>query len=102
MKNQTYNIFFTNLANSLKMNIILSLKKKEKNVTEISKELNVEQSKVSHALSPLRCCNIVKVKQKGKQRIYFLNKNTIVPMLKLINKHADIYCKSKCCLRVRK
>jgi DNA-binding transcriptional ArsR family regulator len=92
----TYHVFFTNLANPLKINIILSLKKKEKSVTELSKELKVEQSKISHALASLRCCNIVKVKQKGKQRIYGLNKQTIVPMLKLIDKHAKTVCKGIC------
>ncbi|RLG12463.1 hypothetical protein DRN73_02590 [Candidatus Pacearchaeota archaeon] len=78
------------------MEIILNLKKKEKNVTEISKELKLEQSKVSHALASLKCCNIVNVKQKGKQRIYFLNKDTILPILKIIDKHAKTYCKKGC------
>lgn len=96
MKNQTYHVFFTNLANKLKIDIILSLKNKEKNVTELSKELSVEQSKISHALSSLRCCNIVKVKQSGKQRIYLLNKETMIPMLKLIEKHSKTFCKGVC------
>ncbi len=94
--NNTYHVFFTNLANPLKINIIINLKEKEKNVTELSKELNVEQSKISHALSSLKCCNIVQAKQKGKQRIYFLNKKTIIPMLKLIDKHAQNFCRGKC------
>ena len=102
MNNSTYHIFFTNLANPLKIEIIVSLKKREKNVTELSKELKIEQSKVSHALASLRCCNIVKVKQKGKQRIYFLNKNTILPMMKLIDKHAKTFCKERCCKECKK
>jgi len=69
--NSTYHVFFTNLANPLKIKIILSLRDKEKNVSELVKELKVEQSKISHALSSLKDCNIVKAKQKGKQRIYF-------------------------------
>jgi len=96
MRDNTYHVFFTNLANPLKIKIILNLRKKEKNVSQLIKELKVEQSKVSHALSSLKDCNIVKVKQKGKQRIYFLNKNTIVPMLKLIDKHATTYCEDDC------
>jgi len=99
MKNcsdETYHIFFTNLANPLKINIITNLRKKEKNVTELSKELNIEQSKVSHALSSLKCCNIVNVKQKGKSRIYSLNKKTIIPMLNLIDKHSKTFCKGIC------
>ena len=96
MKGETYHIFFTNLANKLKINIIQSLRVKEKNVSDLSKDLKVEQSKISHALSSLRCCNIVNVKQKGKERIYYLNKKTIVPMLKLIDKHAKTFCKNVC------
>jgi len=95
MKNSTYHVFFNTLANPLRMNIILSLKRKEKSVNELSKELEIEQSKISHALALLRCCNVVKVKQKGKQRIYLLNKDTIIPMLNLIEKHATAHCK-KC------
>lgn len=96
MNNSTYHIFFANLANHLKIDIILSLKDKEKSVTELSKSLKVEQSKISHALSSLRCCNIVNVKQQGKERIYRLNKQTIVPMLKLIEKHSKTACKGIC------
>jgi len=96
MKESTYHIFFTNLASPLKINIIVSLREEEKSVTELSKDLGVEQSKISHALSSLKCCNIVKMKQKGKQRIYSLNKKTIVPMLNLIDKHAKTFCKKIC------
>jgi DNA-binding transcriptional ArsR family regulator len=93
----SYNIFFTNLANPLKIGIILSLRKNGKNVSELTKELGVEQSKISHALKILKNCKIVNVKQKGKERVYSLNKDTILPMLELIDKHASCYCKNKCC-----
>ncbi|MBR9701334.1 winged helix-turn-helix transcriptional regulator [Candidatus Pacearchaeota archaeon] len=96
MNNSTYHIFFTNLSNPLRIKIVTSLRQKDKNVTELSKELKVEQSKVSHALASLKCCNIVDVKQKGKQRIYSLNKKTVVPMLKLIDKHAKTFCAGDC------
>ena len=99
MKNNSYHIFFTNLANPLKIDIITLLEKKEKNVTELSKNLKVEQSKVSHALASLKSCRIVEVKQKGKKRIYSLNKKTIVPMLKLIDKHAKSFCDCKNCVK---
>jgi len=96
MKKSTYHVFFGNLSNSLKIDIVLSLMKKEKNVGELSKNLNVEQSKVSHALSSLKKCNIVKVKQKGKSRIYCLNKKTIRPIFDLIDKHARTFCGGTC------
>jgi DNA-binding transcriptional ArsR family regulator len=94
-----YNIFFTNLANPLKIGIILSLRVKEKNVSELVKDLKVEQSKLSHALQSLKACNIVNVNQKGKERVYSLNKNTIVPMLELIDKHASLYCNCSSCMK---
>ena len=96
MKNSTYHIFFKNLANPLKIKIISTLREKENSVSELSKKLKIEQSKLSHALTSLKCCNIVKVKQKGKQRIYFLNKDTIVPMLNLIDSHAKTFCEGNC------
>lgn len=96
MNNKTYHIFFTNLANQLRIKIISSLKEKEKNVGELSDSLKVEQSKISHALRLLRNCNIVNVKQVGKQRIYSLNKKTILPILKLIDKHSKRFCGGKC------
>ena len=96
MKNSTYHVFFRNLANPLRIKVISALREKESSVSELADKLKIEQSKLSHALSSLKCCNIVKVKQKGKQRIYFLNKNTIIPMLNLIDKHAKTFCKGIC------
>ena len=98
MNSNTYHFFFRNLANPIKIEIISALKEKESSVGELSEKLGVEQSKLSHALSSLKRCNIVQVKQKGKQRIYFLNKDTIIPMLKLIDKHEKTFCKN-CPLR---
>jgi len=92
MKCNTYHVFFGNLANPIKTEIITALKEKESSVTELSKKLGIEQSKLSHALSSLRCCNLVLVKQKGKKRIYSLNKETIIPILKIIDKHKCTYC----------
>jgi len=99
MTSDTYHMFFRNLSNKLKIDIICALKKKDKSVNEIVEEVGAEQSKVSHALASLRCCSIVKMKQKGKQRIYCLSKETIVPLLKLIDKHETKFCKF--CMRKR-
>ena len=96
MTKKTYHFFFGNLANPLRIEIISLLKEKEISVGEISKKLKVEQSKISHALSSLKECNIVEVKQKGKKRIYSLNKETIIPILKLIDRHAKNFCGRKC------
>ena len=98
LNHQSYHIFFTNLANPLRIGIILSLRNSEKGVTQLVKELKVEQSKISHALRNLKSCRIVDAKQKGKERIYSLNKKTIIPILNIIDKHAKDYCKCECCM----
>ena len=86
MNKNTYHIFFSKLSNKLRIDIISSLEKKPKSVSDLSTELRIEQSKLSHALKELKDCNIVKVEQKGKQRIYGLSK-TIIPILRLIDCH---------------
>jgi DNA-binding transcriptional ArsR family regulator len=88
MKNSTYHLFFSKLSNPLRIKIISSLEEKPKSVNDLSNELEIEQSKLSHALRELKQCNIVKFKQNGKQRIYSLTK-TIIPILKLISCHSD-------------
>ena len=94
--NNTYNVFFRNLANPLRVSIISELKKNESSVGDLSERLKVEKSKLSHALKSLKSCNIVDFKQEGKQRIYFLNKKTIIPMLELIDKHSKMFCSGNC------
>ncbi len=93
----TYHIFFRNLANPLKIKIISALKEKESSVSDLTYQLKVEQSKISHALALLKNCNIVKSEKKGKERIYSLNKKTIIPLLKMIDEHSKSFCNCKEC-----
>ncbi|VVB79183.1 Bacterial regulatory protein, arsR family [uncultured archaeon] len=95
--NSSYYVFFSHLSNPLKMRLILELQKSPKNVNQLTSSLRVEQSKISHALSSLKQCNIVSVKPEGKQRIYSLNSRMILPMLKLIDTHANKYCNCETC-----
>lgn len=96
MKHNPYHIFFRNLANPLKTKIILELKKNPLTVTELTKKIHEEQSKISHSLANLKHCSIVICKKKGKERVYSLNKKTIIPMLKIIDRHTKVFCKGKC------
>jgi len=99
----TYHIFFTHLANPLKMDIILLLRKGELCVGDIADKLNCEQSKLSHSLASLKQCNILGAKRMGKNMCYFLNDKTIVPILDLIDKHAKVTCgKPGCACSLRK
>jgi len=90
---ETYHVFFKKLSNQLRIRIISALRKKDMSVNELVKTLGVEQSKLSHALASLKCCNIVHSKIKGKQRIYSVNNNTIIPILDIIDRHEKTFCK---------
>lgn len=78
------------------MKIVQALKEKPMSVTELTEALGEEQSKVSHNLKSLSQCHIVEVEQKGKRRIYSLNKETMVPLLQLAENHVKKYCKEIC------
>ena len=96
MKFSSYDNFFKNFANKTKFMIIMHLKNKPMSVNELAKKMGEEQSKISHNLTKLYKCNILTVKQKGKQRIYSLNKDTIIPVLRLAEKHVEKYCEGRC------
>ena len=96
MKLATYHIFFSNLANPLRIEIISALMNGKKSVGELEKEIKEEQSKLSHALASLRKCNLVNSERKGKVKIYSLNKKTLIPILKLIDVHAKTFCSGNC------
>ena len=92
MIKETYKIFFGTLNNPNRLSIINLLRKGDKNVTEITKKLQLNQTTVSHNLRRLEKCGFVKSKQKGKQRYYSLNNKTIKPLMLLIDKHMSKHC----------
>lgn len=89
----SYDRFLRTLSNKTRLLIINSLKKKPKNVTELTNELGIHQTSVSHALKRLLDCGFIHVEKKGKERIYELNNETIKPLLKLMEVHVNKYCK---------
>jgi len=93
MKKKSYNHFFMNFANKTKFDIIMALRNRPLSVLEIVKKVGKEQSAVSHDLRSLARCHILNSKKKGKQRIYSLNKRTVLPLLKIVERHVKKYCK---------
>jgi len=87
-----YSRFFGTLANQYRIDIIELLKDGDRNVNQICKKLNYNQTTVSHNLKRLEICGFVKVNQKGKERIYTLNQKTIKPLLNLMHNHMRDYC----------
>lgn len=93
IRSSKYYAFFGALSTPLRIQIISSLAESPKTVTQLCKDIGVEQSKLSHALKSLNICSIVGVKKRGKNRVYSLNKETMIPILKLIEKHEKKFCK---------
>jgi DNA-binding transcriptional ArsR family regulator len=87
-----YKIFFGTLVSESRLKILNELKNKKMNVTELTTKLNLEQTSTSHDLKRLKKCGFVTQEIKGKYRYYSLNKETIEPLLELINKHMEKYC----------
>jgi len=96
MSKKPYELFFQTLANEQRLRIINLLRKGPKNVSEICKSLNFNQTTVSHNLRRLKTCGFVFTKKSGKERIYSLNKETIKPLMDLIDRHTDRFCSHLC------
>ncbi|MBS3122673.1 winged helix-turn-helix transcriptional regulator [Candidatus Woesearchaeota archaeon] len=92
----SYKDFFVNFANKTKLNIIVALRKCPLCVNDIVKETGDEQSKISHNLKKLTKCHVLVVEKKGKQRIYSLNHNTVLPILKIVEEHIKENCRKFC------
>ncbi|MBR9691968.1 winged helix-turn-helix transcriptional regulator [Candidatus Woesearchaeota archaeon] len=96
MKCHSFNVFFETIANKTRLKILETLQDKPKSVTEICNALKEEQSKISHNLKCLADCHFLDVKKQGKKRIYSLNKETMVPLMKLVSRHVARYCCKDC------
>ncbi len=94
-----YYKFFETIAHKSRWRILEALASGPLIVSEICAELGEEQSKVSHSLRKLAQCNVVAVEQIGKRRRYSLNKSTVRPLMKLVEKHVHKYCGENCRLK---
>ena len=99
MKCSSYNVFFETISTKIRLEILELLRIRAMSVNDIAKALGEEQSKVSHNLKSLAGCHILDVKQEGKKRIYSLNKDTILPLMELVEKHVETHCKEYCKMR---
>ncbi len=96
MKRKSYDNFFINFATRSKFDIIMALRDGPLSVGEIAEKVGDEQSAVSHNLTKMARCHILDVKREGKQRIYSLNKDTVIPMLRIVEKHVKHCCVGRC------
>jgi DNA-binding transcriptional ArsR family regulator len=88
-------MFFSTLANPTRLAILELLHDGPKNVTQIAEALKQDQSMISHNLKPLLRCSFVFSERRKKERLYYLNKETIEKLFKLFSQHAEKYCPTR-------
>lgn len=86
-----HRLFFKAFSNETRLEIISLLREKQFTVSEICKKTGFEQSRVSHNLKCLENCGFVSIIKKGNFRKYSLDKETILPMVDLFEKHIKKY-----------
>lgn len=96
---QASKTFFETLANEKRFAIIQFLVDRSATMSDVVTELGFEQSIVSRHLRRLERCGFVSVERRGKERVYTLNKETIEPLMQLMEKHITTYCAAQCCDR---
>ena len=82
-------LFFKALAAPARMSIISLLEEGPKNVSQITDELGFDQTLVSHHLRCLSFCGFVTYERNGKSKTFSLNKETITPLLQLVDRHLE-------------
>ncbi len=90
----SYTLFFKALSNDTRLAVIDLLRKGPRNATEIGEALAMEQSRVSHNLACLINCGFVLTSQNGKNKVCSLNKQTVIPLLEIIDRHIIVYGKN--------
>lgn len=85
-------------ANELRLSIVKSLQEGPKTVLELAKGLDVERTRVSHALKDLAKCHIIKMQKQGRNIVCSLGENTPLDtkgnLLELVEYHAKNNCES--------
>lgn len=91
MKITTYKLFFKALSNRTRFKIVQLLREGPLDVKSISEQLDFEQSRVSHNLKCLKNCGFVVTQRSGKNKVYSLDKEHIIPILNEIDRHIEKY-----------
>jgi DNA-binding transcriptional ArsR family regulator len=84
--------FFSTLANPTRLAIIELLYERPMSVSEMVETIGEEQSMISHNLRPLVRCHFVTRERKGKNNVYSLNHDTMDPVIKAVESHAQDFC----------
>lgn len=72
-----------------RLKIMYAISEKEKNVSEIVKEVGASQSLVSHQLRILRKANLVSTRKEGTCVYYSLADEHVIKLLDVVFEHAS-------------
>lgn len=89
MEEKIYDLadLFKVFGDSTRIRILYLLLDGDKNVSEISEGLSMNQSAVSHQLKTLRQSDLVRVKRDGKAMVYSLADDHVESILKIGMEH---------------
>lgn len=80
---------FRVFGDSTRLQILMELSGKKKNVTDLKEALGMEQSAVSHQLTVLRNMKLVKATRDGKNMIYSLADDHVESILEIGLEHVN-------------
>ena len=80
---------FKIFGDSTRLKILYVLMKKEKNVTEITDDLNMTQSAVSHSLRILKTNKLVSARREGKAVYYYLADDHVKTIIAMGKEHIE-------------
>ncbi|WP_317619363.1 ArsR/SmtB family transcription factor [Apilactobacillus apisilvae] len=82
-------LIFKLLSNPNRLKMLVNLENKSMNVNELSNQLNMEQSAVSHQLSVLKKHQLVDANRNGKSIYYQLNDPHILDIVNEAVQHSS-------------
>jgi DNA-binding transcriptional ArsR family regulator len=90
--------FIRGFADKTRLQILHSLVKEEKTVTQIVEEIGASQSRVSQHLACLRDCGILESRQEGKYVFYSIKGKDIIILLNMFETALKpVECLVACC-----
>lgn len=80
---------FKAFADSTRIRILYDLFDEEKNVTEITEDLEMNQSAISHQLKQLKNYNLIKSRREGQSIYYSLDDDHVKTIIEMGVEHID-------------
>ena len=80
-------VFFKALSDETRLKILFALLESGKCVMHISERVGMSQSAISHQLSILKRCNLVKVNRNGKNQVYSISDEHVRLVMDMAHLH---------------